>query len=78
LPPADFDNLIVDFLAPSIRLVLEVDGGCHERRRAAEDRRDRRLRALGYHVVRVEAEVVIRDVAGAVACVMQKLQHCGR
>jgi hypothetical protein len=34
---------IVDFCAPARRLVVEVDGNCHVRRRAADVRRDAAL-----------------------------------
>jgi very-short-patch-repair endonuclease len=54
-------RFIVDFLAPSVRLVVEVDGGYHSERRGADARRDRKLRALGYRVVRVDAELVVCD-----------------
>jgi very-short-patch-repair endonuclease len=64
---------IVDFLAPSVRLVVEVDGGCHSERRGADAQRDRKLRALGYRVVRVDAELVVRDPEGAVQRVRRAL-----
>ncbi len=57
---------IVDFAAPQARLVVEVDGGYHSRRRAADARRDRALRRMGYRVVRVSAELVIGDLAQVV------------
>ena len=37
---------IVDLLAPAARLVVEVDGGYHDGRRAADERRDRVLEGL--------------------------------
>jgi len=40
-------RFIVDFCAPSVRLVVEVDGECHLERRAADARRDAALRARG-------------------------------
>jgi very-short-patch-repair endonuclease len=46
---------IVDFCAPSVRLVVEVDGGYHAGRARADARRDRVLVRLGYRVVRVTA-----------------------
>jgi very-short-patch-repair endonuclease len=64
---------IVDFLAPSARLVVEVDGGCHALRRGADARRDERLGTLGYRVVRVEARLAMSDLPGAVARVRQAL-----
>jgi very-short-patch-repair endonuclease len=64
---------IADFCAPAVRLVVEVDGGCHEQRRRADARRDAVLRALGFRVVRVEAELVMRDLAATVAVVRAAL-----
>ena len=63
------DRFIADFCAPSIRLIVEVDGGYHARRRAADASRDRKLVRLGYRVVRVSAELVLADLAAAVALV---------
>jgi very-short-patch-repair endonuclease len=65
---------IVDFAAPAARLVVEVDGSCHARREAADKRRDRALEALGWRVVRVEAELVMRELAVAVALVTAALK----
>ena len=52
---------IVDFLAPSVRLVVEVDGDSyHAQRSAADAARDAKLRRGGYSVLRIEASVVER------------------
>ena len=48
------DRFIVDFLAPALKLVVEVDGSAHERRRRADARRDEKLRRMGYRVLRLE------------------------
>ena len=61
---------IVDFLVPSARLVVEVDGGVHLSRRDEDRRRDQALGALGYRVVRAAAEDVVADV-GAVLAVLR-------
>jgi very-short-patch-repair endonuclease len=60
-------NFIVDFLAPSARLVLEVDGNCHRTRRAADARRDIKLTRMGYRVLRLDAVLVTRNPLVAVA-----------
>jgi len=60
---------IVDFFAPSVGLVVEVDGGVHHSSHAADRRRDERLRRLGYRVVRVPAALVSRSIEAAVALV---------
>lgn len=64
---------IVDFCAPSVRLVVEVDGGCHAVRPRADARRDAELGALGYRVLRLESNLVMRDLSTAVAQVRRLL-----
>jgi very-short-patch-repair endonuclease len=62
-------NAIVDFFAPSVRLVVEVDGVQHRLRRSADARRDRDLRRLGCEVLRIEAQIVLQDLPQAIALV---------
>jgi very-short-patch-repair endonuclease len=62
---------IVDFLAPALKLVVEVDGGAHEYRRRADARRDDWLRRRGFRVVRVGAADVIQDVGTAVTRIVR-------
>jgi very-short-patch-repair endonuclease len=62
-------NAIVDFYAPALRLVVEVDGAHHQMRRTADARRDRELRRLGCVVLRIEARVVMRELPRAVELV---------
>lgn len=54
-------------------LVVEVDGGYHAARRVADARRDGALERWGYRVVRLDAALVRRDVALAVARVRAAL-----
>jgi len=67
-------EFIVDFLAPTARLVVEVDGGYHERRRRADARRDRVLRRLGYRVLRLSNELVLSDLPQALQQVQDALR----
>src|SRR6478609_376931 len=60
-------GFIVDFYAPSVRLVVEVDGGYHERRATADARRDRKLARAGYRVLRIDAAEVMRELPAAIA-----------
>lgn len=64
---------IVDFLAPRLRLVVEVDGGYHAQRAAADARRERYLQRAGYRVVRVSAELVMSRVDEAVRLIRAEL-----
>ncbi len=71
-------RFIVDFCAPSVGLLVEVDGGSHAGRARADARRDRALGKLGFTIVRVPAELVMRDVAAAVALVAAALARSVR
>ncbi len=62
-------RFIADFCAPSVKLIVEVDGAYHARRRAADARRDRALARAGWRVVRVDAELVMRDLDAALRAV---------
>jgi very-short-patch-repair endonuclease len=64
---------IVDFVAPRARLVIEVDGAHHRLRRAADARRDAKLARLGYRVLRLEAELVMRRLPVALARLREAL-----
>ena len=64
-------NYVVDFYAPSVRLVIEVDGGQHfEDKHQEKDRaRDLCLAALDLKVLRFDNLQVLRtidDVVGAI------------
>ena len=62
-------GFIADFYAPSVRLIVEVDGGYHEHRVSADERRDRKLARAGYRTLRVSAELVARDLPAVVAAI---------
>jgi len=67
------DRYILDFLAPAVKLVVEVDGASHSLRRTADARRDRVLQRLGYRVLRIDAEFVRRNLPEAVALIVAAL-----
>ena len=67
-------RFILDFLAPAVRLAVEVDGSWHAHRRSADARRDEKLRRLGYRVLRLDAKMVLRDLPAAVGRVAAELQ----
>jgi very-short-patch-repair endonuclease len=65
---------IVDFAAPTVRLIVEVDGGYHARRQRADERRDRDLMPLGYRVLRLPVTQVIREFSLALQRVKDSLK----
>ena len=70
-------EMIVDFAAPGIRLVVEVDGLAHEspQRRAADARRDHVLRSLGWSVMRFGAHQVINTPAEVEKALCEWVKH---
>jgi len=68
---------VADFAAPAARLVIEVDGPWHTRRGAADALRDRAFERAGWRVLRLPAELVVRELAVAVERVRAALAALG-
>lgn len=68
----------MDFFAPAVGLVVEVDGKWHVDRALTDARRDRRLQRAGLRVLRLPAELVLRDIERAVELVRAALAAAGR
>ena len=64
---------IVHFCAPSLKLVVEVDGSVHALKRASDQRRTEKLERAGYRVLRLDARLVMRDLPRAVALIRTAL-----
>jgi len=67
------ERYIADFFAPQSRLVIEVDGAYHARRCSADVRRDRTLAKLGYRVLRLNAELILKHPDQALALIRAAL-----
>jgi leucyl-tRNA synthetase len=68
---------VVDFYCVARKLVIEVDGGYHRtsEQRARDEHRDAELvRLYGVRVLRIDAELVERDLARAIALVIEALR----
>jgi crossover junction endodeoxyribonuclease RuvC len=66
-------RFIADFLAPAVRLVIEVDGGHHAEQARADARRDAVLARAGYRVLRLDASLVEQKLEAALARVQAAL-----
>jgi very-short-patch-repair endonuclease len=53
--------------------VVEVDGAYHARRFRADARRDARLQTLGFRVLHLEADLVMRELSLALERVRDSL-----
>ena len=56
------DIYIPDFVALSIKLIIEVDGGIHIKKRKQDIERTKRLAELGFKVIRFKNEEVENDI----------------
>ena len=63
------ERFIVDFMAPAAAVIVEVDGGYHALRQAADARRQRVLERQGYRVLRFEAAQVMQQLPVVVAAI---------
>ena len=68
-------RFVADLYASTVRLVVEVDGLCHAERVKADARRDGVLGRGGYHVLRVEAGLVMNDLPAAVERVRAEIER---
>ena len=64
---------IADFLCPSRRLVIEVDGGGQLERARLDALRDEHLQRAGYQVVHIPADLIRSNLPTAVALVRAAL-----
>jgi very-short-patch-repair endonuclease len=63
---------VVDFFCHAHKLVVEVDGGIHRAQQFHDARRDAELvRLHGVRILRIEAELVERNAAAAVALILE-------
>jgi very-short-patch-repair endonuclease len=60
-------RFIADFLALAVRLLVEVDGSYHADRALAEAPRGAALGRAGYRVLRLKAELVVREIETVLA-----------
>jgi very-short-patch-repair endonuclease len=67
---------IADFFAREVGLAIEVDGPYHSDRRRADERRDAALGRMGYRVLRLEAELVLRNLPEALKRIRAVLAEC--
>ena len=57
------DNFIVDFFAPEIKLIIEIDGSSHLNKGKYDYFRQTKLENLGYIILRFSEGEVIQNIA---------------
>ena len=66
---------IADFYSSTYRLVVEVDGGIHEFQQEADAERDEMMKMLGLNILRLSAELVEKDLVGALEKIREKIKE---
>lgn len=56
------DHFIVDFFAPELKLIIEIDGNSHLTKGDYDLFRQRKLEKLGYTIIRFEEGEVLNDL----------------
>lgn len=71
--------LVIDFACLSARLAIEVDGEAHNRGDQPEfdERRDERLRILGFEIMRVPAREVLNNMDGVLRGIVARCDERG-
>lgn len=73
--PKPKENIILDFLVPAYRLVIEVDGGYHVTRKDRDKQRDRTLVKRGYFVQRFTNEQVLNFPRRTAATLLARIKE---
>ena len=68
-------RFIVDFFAPEIALIIEVDGLIHQRQKEADALRQAFLESKGYHVLRIPNQAIYSDLAGVLQRIEDTIQR---
>jgi very-short-patch-repair endonuclease len=71
---APIRSFIVDFVAPSARLIIEIDGGQHATESERDAARTRALEKEGYRVIRFWNNDVIDNLDGVLQTIIDRLR----
>ena len=69
---------VVDFCCLEVGLIVEVDGGQHAERREADSSRSQQLAAVGFRVLRVWNDEVLRETEGVLQEIARAIEQCRR
>jgi very-short-patch-repair endonuclease len=65
---------IVDFVAPTARLIVEIDGGQHATESERDRVRTRALEAEGYRLIRFWNNDVVENLDGVLQAIVESLK----
>ena len=67
-------RFIVDFYCPSLKLIIEIDGGIHTQQQDYDQARTDQLEDFGYSVLRFTNNEVINDLSKVINQIIQAVQ----
>ena len=70
-------RFIVDFYCPSLKLVIEVDGGIHDRQQVYDRARTEHLETFGYRVLRFNNDEVLKDLSAVLEKIVEFSSNAG-
>ncbi len=70
-------RFVVDFCCIAAKLIVEVDGGIHEKRTDRDETRDDALSKRGYRVLRFSNDRVFEDLTGVLDAIRNALTGNG-
>ncbi len=68
------DRYIVDFVCVEKKLIVELDGGIHKLKQRSDAIRDAALQMLGYRVLRLANEELMRDLSTVLLTIREALR----
>jgi very-short-patch-repair endonuclease len=66
------NGFVVDFCCPSVKLIVELDGGQHVQQREQDARRTKDLEDSGYFVLRFWNNEVLQNIDGVLEEIMRR------
>ena len=69
---------VVDFLCYAAKLIVEVDGSIHAQQADDDQIRQENIEALGYQVIRLGNEEVLRNLQGVLVAILTAVQEVDR
>ena len=64
------DEFIVDFYCKRLKLIIEIDGITHNDKQIYDKQREKRLKELGFNVLRIDGYYLLHNITGALELIM--------
>ena len=69
------DNYVVDFFCPKLRLIIEIDGESHLFKGEEDEKREKRLESLGFHILRFDDLDIKKNMEGVLVSIKKWIKE---